>query len=283
MTEGPCWLIKFASIALQKELLRLRTPARVPANGGNFQTLFLNGQLPLRSSLGKPLIAPVTLPSGADVQFNGSNAADRLTLDRSWSGFTGSLTFNGNGGNDHFDARTVSLGVTFNGGDGNDTFLGGSGDDTTNGGMGLDSLSGNDGNDSLTGGDGNDKLFGGAGGDILTGDAGTDSLSGGDDNDNLKGFDGDDAIRGGMGNDTLSGGIGNDLLTGSAGNDSLSGDDGTDTLLGGDGNDKLNGGIGIDTINGVLTGPSKDTISDSTKVIDTSFSFDFDALLAGLL
>lgn len=44
------------------------------------------------------------------------------------------------------DAHTVSLGVTFNGGDGNDTFLGGSGDDTTNGGMGLDSLSGNDGN-----------------------------------------------------------------------------------------------------------------------------------------
>ena len=48
------------------------------ANGGNFKTLFLNGQLHLRSSLGKPLIAPVTLPSGADVQFNGSNAADRL-------------------------------------------------------------------------------------------------------------------------------------------------------------------------------------------------------------
>ena len=146
----------------------------LPANGGNFKTLFLNGQLHLRSSLGKPLIAPVTLPSGADVQFNGSNAADRLTLDRSWSGFTGSLTFNGNGGNDQLDAHTVSLGVTFNGGDGNDTFLGGSGDDTTNGGIGLDSLSGNDGNDSLTGGDGNDKLFGGAGGDIISGDAGTD-------------------------------------------------------------------------------------------------------------
>ena len=79
------------------------------ANGGNFKTLFLNGQLHLRSSLGKPLIAPVTLPSGADVQFNGSNAADRLTLDRSWSGFTGSLTFNGNGGNDQLDAHTVRV------------------------------------------------------------------------------------------------------------------------------------------------------------------------------
>lgn len=49
----------------------------LPANGGNFKTLFLNGQLHLRSSLGKQLIAPVTLPSGADVQFDGTNAADR--------------------------------------------------------------------------------------------------------------------------------------------------------------------------------------------------------------
>ena len=44
-----------------------------------------------------------------------------------------------------------------------------------------------------------------------------------------------------------------------------------------------NGGADFDTINGVLTGLSKDTISDSTKVIDTSFAFDFDALLASLL
>ena len=318
----------------------------LPASGGTFKSLFLNGQLHLRNRAGRELMTPVTLSSGADVQFNGSNAADRLTLDRSWSRFTGSLTFNGNGGNDQLDARTVSLGVTFNGGDGNDTFLGGSGDDTTNGGTDLDSLSGNDGNDLLTGGDGNDKLFGGAGGDIITGDAGTDSLSGGDDddslsggdsndtlngdagndtvkgdtgadiinggddddllfgnagndaidggrgddvidggddNDNLKGSDGDDAIRGNNGNDTLSGGIGNDLLTGSAGNDSLLGDDGIDTLLGDAGNDILKGGNGTDTINGVLTGLSRDTISDTTKIIDTSFAFDFDALLAGLL
>ncbi len=81
----------------------------------------------------------------------------------------------------------------------------------------------------------------------------------------------------------MSGGIGNDLLTCSAGNDSLLGDDGIDTLLGDAGLDTLKGGNGIDIINGVLTGPSKDTISDSTKVIDTSFMFDFDALLAELM
>jgi len=39
----------------------------------------------------------------------------------------------------------------------------------------------------------------------------------------------------------------------------------------------------LDTINGFTTGPSKDSITDSTKVIDTSFAFDFDDLLAGLI
>ena len=191
----------------------------LPVKGGTFKTLFLNGQLHLRNSAGRELITPVTLSSGADVQINGSNAADRLTVDRSWSRFTGGLTFNGNGGNDQFDARPVSLGVTFNGGDGNDTFLGGS----------------------------------------------DDVIDGGDENDNLKGSDGDDAIRGGNGND---------MLTGSVGNDSLLGDAGMDTLL---------GDSGSDTLNGFSTGLSKDTISDSTKVLDTSFAFDFDALLAGFV
>jgi hypothetical protein len=39
----------------------------------------------------------------------------------------------------------------------------------------------------------------------------------------------------------------------------------------------------FDTFGGATSGSSKDTISDSTKVIDTSFAFDFDALLADLL
>ena len=49
-----------------------------------------------RTPKGVELIIPVALPNGASVQFNGSHAADRLTLDSSWSHFTGSLTFNGN-------------------------------------------------------------------------------------------------------------------------------------------------------------------------------------------
>ncbi len=318
----------------------------LPTKGGNFKTLLLNGQVHLRSSLGKELIVPVSVMSGADVRFVGSNAADRLTLDRSWSRFAGSFTFNGNGGNDLLDAHAVSLGVSFNGGDGNDSLIGGSGDDTADGGAGLDSLSGGDGDDSLAGRNDNDKIFGGTGSDTLTGGAGNDSISGGDDddslsggdgndtltgdagndtitgdagadsinggddddllfgnagndtidggtgddvldggddNDKLLGSDGNDSIRGGNGNDTLSGGNGADLLTGSAGNDSLSGDAGMDTLLGDAGNDTLNGGADLDTINGFTSGASKDTISDATKIIDTSFVFDFDALLAELL
>jgi hypothetical protein len=45
----------------------------------------------------------------------------------------------------------------------------------------------------------------------------------------------------------------------------------------------LDGGLGTDIINGASTGTSKDTISDSTKVINTSFTVDSDALLAELL
>ena len=66
---------------------------------------------------------------------------------------------------------------------------------------------------------------------------------------------------------------------GSAGNDSLFGDAGADTLLGDIGNDTLNGGSGTDIIN---PGTGTDRIADSSRVIDTSFAFDFDALLAGL-
>lgn len=74
------------------------------------------------------LITPVALPNRASVQINGSHAADRLTLDPSWSHFMEGLTFNGNGGNDQFDARAVNFAVRFNGGDGNDTCFGGRGD-----------------------------------------------------------------------------------------------------------------------------------------------------------
>ena len=56
------------------------------------------------------------------------------------------------------------------------------------------SVDGGDGDDVLLGGDGNDVLLGGAGDDVLIGGGGDDMLDGGD---------GDDVLIGGDGNDTL--------------------------------------------------------------------------------
>ena len=280
----------------------------LPASGGSYLVLVAGGQLHIRRSRTSPDVVPaVALEDVGTFQIESSERNDRLTFDRSMNSFTGTITFNGNDGNDSLDAKAVSLNVTFIGGDDNDTFLGGSGNDTVDGGSGDDSLTGGNGNDSILGGAdndritgdaGNDVLFGGtgndslrggtgddsllgdAGNDTLIGDSGNDVIDGGDDRDNLQGSDGNDSIRGGNGNDTIQGGNGNDLLIGSAGNDSLKGDAGADTLLGGSGNDSIDGGSGNDTIN---AGTGTDRITDTTRVIDTSFAFDFDALLAGLL
>jgi len=56
----------------------------------------------------------------------------------------------------------LRLGITFDGGAGDDTIVGGSGNDLIDGG---------DGNDSITGGRGNDVIFGGAGRAALCGEA----------------------------------------------------------------------------------------------------------------
>ncbi|WP_120010680.1 DUF4214 domain-containing protein [Teichococcus vastitatis] len=98
-------------------------------------------------------------------------------------------TLTGSAGNDTFDAQAiVAVGVTINGGAGDDTITGaavasnlsgGAGNDAITGGNGADSLSGGDGDDTLTGGAGADNLSGGAGNDIITGGLGADSLSGG--------------------------------------------------------------------------------------------------------
>ena len=286
------------------------TPAvvRLPTSGVDAIALIVDGKLHVRRSRTSPdLIAPVALDHVTAIRIDGSDHNDRLTLDRSLSQFKGTIISNGNAGNDSLDARAVGLNVTFNGGDDNDTFLGGSGNDRVDGGSGDDSLSGGGGNDSISGGAGddrvggdagddvlvggtgnnslhggsaNDTLLGDAGRDTLIGDSGNDIIDGGDDNDNLQGSDGNDSLRGGNGNDTIFGGMGNDLLLGSAGNDSLRGDAGTDTLLGDSGNDTLDGGIGIDIIN---AGSGTDKITDSSRVIDTSFAFDFDVLIAGLV
>lgn len=244
----------------------------LPAEDGTAQVFLIDGVVHLRRSRNsRDLTAPVAVTNLETLRIQGSGHSDRLTLDRSLDAFPGSILFNGGDGNDFLDARAVGLNVTFNGGAGNDTFLGGGGIDVANGGQG---------NDSLSGGTGDDSLLGGGGRDTINGDSGNDVIDGGEEDDLLFGSKGNDSLRGGNGNDTIYGGAGDDLLIGSAGNDFLFGESGTDTLLGDSGNDLIYGGIGNDVIN---PGSGRKTILDTIRIIDTSFTFDFDSLLAGIL
>ncbi len=112
---------------------------------------------------------------------------------------------------------------------------------TVDGGVGDDHIQTGGGNDSVTGGDGNDMLDTGAGNDTV--DAGLG-------NDNVRAGAGDDSVLGGDGNDQVSGGAGNDMLDGGAGDDVLRGEAGTDQLFGQAGNDTLEGGADTDTLDG---------------------------------
>ncbi len=283
----------------------------LPTQGGSFQAFIGGGQLHVGVSQDSPdAVAPTTLNDIGLIQFEGTAFADRLTLDQSLNTFAGTIAFNGNGGNDKFDARAVSLDVWFSGGDGNDTCFGAGGADLLDGGAGADSINGGEGddvlwgdagNDKLIGGggddlldgeEGNDKLDGGEGDDVLLGDAGNDKLvggggddvlDGGDGKDNLQGNDGNDSLRGGNGNDKLFGGAGDDVLTGSGGNDALDGGAGLDWLLGDAGKDKLKGGLGMDVINPGSAASGTDKVSDKTCLLDPSLAFDFDELLASLV
>jgi Ca2+-binding RTX toxin-like protein len=96
-------------------------------------------------------------------------------------GTTESLVVNGNGGNDTISAGNGLaglIGLTFDGGAGNDTLIGGDGNDL---------LIGGDGNDVINGGRGNDTAFMGAGDDTFIWNPG----------------DGSDTVEGQAGFDTL--------------------------------------------------------------------------------
>jgi hypothetical protein len=171
------------------------------------------------------------------------------------------LTFLLGSGDDTLDGSGALVGLTVEGGAGNDVLIGG---------LGSDHLSGGAGNDVILGGPGEvtrgavDSVLlldvasvtgtiplSGAGvpqGDAATVQALIDAdlvlLEGGadpqavllsltsDGNDVLDGGAGNDALYGGSGNDTLLGGEGNDFLAGGAGNDVLDGGAGNDTLVG---------------------------------------------------
>jgi Ca2+-binding RTX toxin-like protein len=91
----------------------------------------------------------------------GGNGDDNFTI----AGFTGPVTFSGEGGDDFI-----------NGGPASDHLIGGDGNDFMSGRDGNDLLEGKAGNDSLRGDDGNDRHNGGPGDDTCLGGVGSDSF-----------------------------------------------------------------------------------------------------------
>jgi len=204
-----------------------------------------------------------------------------------------SLVVNGAGGDDVIKADPAvgdNIGITINGGTGND-FL--SGDVTISGGAGDDTLVGSTASDSLDGGSGDDVFLldssnlGGT--DVLVGGTGTDTVL-------IQGTAGADDIDvtatsyaiAGAGTTTIGGGSGGieriQIDSGDGGDDiditgtpagvtsfivnAQGGDDAVDvagtvttatTIRGGAGNDSLTGGGGSDTL---LGGSGDDTITD---------------------
>ena len=173
-----------------------------------------------------------------------------------------SITINSGDGNDQV-TFTGAMGVTIDGGNGDDTLTGGSGPDVIMGGAGNDTITGNDGADLLDGGLQTDSgtnvnfIDGGNGPDTIIGGAGVDTIDGGRGADTINTFEGNDIISGGNGNDLINAGTGNDSIAGGPANDTINAGPGDDSVSGGAGQDIILGGSGVDDL---LGGPSADDI-----------------------
>ncbi|MDC0175461.1 tandem-95 repeat protein [Planctomycetaceae bacterium] len=215
------------------------------------------------------------------------NGDDELTVVSLDDVFAGSLTLNGEGGNDTIDASAIDVATKQNGSGGDDRLTGGVGNDTLNGGSGADALVGGDGNDRLQGqGSSYDSLSGGAGDDTLDGGDGYDRISETADVD----FTATDSTLTGLGNDTLINIQLVQLFGGSSANTiDTSAFTGRAFLNGSGGHDTLNGGGWYDRIFG---GSGRDLITGGTSVIDPgpgTYTYDvlrgqggnFDTLIGG--
>ncbi|MBN83319.1 MAG: hypothetical protein CMJ70_24565, partial [Planctomycetaceae bacterium] len=179
----------------------------------------------------------------------------------------------GGAGDNTFDATGFSGSVTLNGEAGDDLFFGSTGDDVFDGGLGTDRVEQTTGqgqrlnnsqveigawvfdtnvstwtftatsSDDFTGVE-QFALFGDAADNVIN--AGGYSLG----DVTIDGADGNDRLTAGKLNDSVTGGLGNDWINAKSGDDYLEGGDGDDTLLAGYGDDTAVSGDGVDFING---------------------------------
>ncbi|WLH82168.1 M91 family zinc metallopeptidase [Pseudomonas sp. FP2338] len=139
-----------------------------------------------------------------------------------------------NGGHDHLTiSPTVDNPVTFEGGDGNDTFIAGAGRTRALGGAGDDKLWLGSGTGYAEGNDGDDLIVGGTGNAVIYGGNGKDHLYAG-----IGPADKQSYVDGGSGDDHLYAGSGHSVLHGGKGDDHLLGTDRT-TFYTGKGRDRI--------------------------------------------
>ena len=179
-----------------------------------------DGALTINGTAGDDIITLTSDGTNVTATLNGT-ASDPFAL----SSIT-SITVNGNAGNDSITVESnmpASLGVSVQGGPGDDTIMGGPGNDTLGGGAGNDSIAGGPGDDSIKGGAGDDVLGGGKGNDTLFGSLGNDTLRGGLGDDSLNGGAGANQMYGGQGNNIFYAvnGTSDQIFAGAATNDSL--------------------------------------------------------------
>lgn len=219
----------------------------------------------------------------ASLTINGNTGNDSITVASTDPVFSGTITLDGQGGDDTLTGSNLS--DIINGGSGDDSIVGGDMNDTVEGGTGNDTLVGGNGDDEFTwnNGDGTDMIDGGDGRDVQTvnfgdlageGDMVTVTDGGGGrvnvaraagttlgafsldlgtvETIELNLLDGDDVVDASASPSglTINGGDGADSVTGSALVDRINGDAGDDSLQGLDGDDVISGGVGADTIAG---------------------------------
>ena len=218
------------------------TTSIVLALGGGSDTLVIDGQA-TADTIGFGT-GGVSLDAGETPDVTGIDSVESFTVFAN----DGDDKVSGAGGGGLGGAFTV--GLTIDGGSGNDTLRGGEGNDALSGGGGDELVRGSKGDDLVDGGAGGDDLNGGDGRDSVSGGAGADEAAGGDGADAVSGGNGDDTVRGGQGDDAVSGDDGSDLLRGGSGADDLAGGPGPDQLRGGKGADGCVGGAGADSFTG---------------------------------